>query len=68
VKPVVKIQQPVQRIKSKPLAPQGNPSSVVNAGLSRNPTSNLFVARTCRDELFEFSSVNPGEVEKRAVK
>ena len=68
VKPVVEIQQPVQRIKSKPLAPPGNPFSVVNAGLSRNPAGNLLVARTCRDELFEFSGVNPGEVEKRAVK
>lgn len=68
VKPVVEIQHPVQRIKPKPLAPQGNPLGVVNAGLSRNPTSNFLVARTCRDELFEFSGVNAGEVEKPAVK
>ena len=67
MKPVVEIQQPVQRIKSTPLAPPGNPFSVVNAGLSRNPAGNLLVARTRRDELFEFSGVNPGDLLFREI-
>ena len=55
-------------IKSKPLASQGNSSGVVNARLFCDPSDNFLIARTCRDELLEFSGINPSEVEKCAIK
>jgi hypothetical protein len=68
MKPVVEIQQPIQRIKAKPSTPAGNLSVVVNARLFRDPSSDFLVARTCGDELFEFSGADPCKVEKRTVK
>src|SRR5271165_4121691 len=63
VKPVVEVQQPVQGINSKPLAPDGNPSRLVNARLFCDPMDDFLVACTYRDELFEFGRINPCKVE-----
>jgi hypothetical protein len=68
VKPVVEIQQPVQWVKSKPFAPQGNSPWILNAGLFCDPTDDFFVARACPDKLFEFGGINAGEFKKSAVK
>ena len=68
MKPVVEIQQPVQWVKSKPSAPQGNPPGVLNAGLSCDPTDDFFVARACLNELLEFIGIDAGEFKKCAVK
>src|SRR6516225_4043857 len=65
VKPVVEVQQPIQRIKAKPLAPAGNLLMIMNAGLFRDPRSDFLVAHTCGHELFEFSGVYARKVEKR---
>ena len=68
MKPVVEIQQPVQWVKSKLLAPRGNPPGVVNAGLFCDPTDDFFVACAGPNELFEFSGIDAGEFKKCPIK
>jgi len=68
MKPVIKIQQQVQWVESNPLAPQGDTSEIVNAGVFCDPTDDFFVACAGPNELLEFTGINAGEFKKCAVK